>query len=61
MKRRFLSTLMALVLALSLIPTAALAEETEATTLDTETEQSPVTQDIDENDVAAIGDTGYDT
>ena len=50
MKRRFLSTLMALVLALSLIPTAALAASTQ---------ECPGGNDC--NHAVAIGDKHYDT
>ena len=50
MKRRFLSTLMALVLALSLIPTAALAASTQ---------ECPGGNDCSHE--VAIGDKHYDT
>ena len=61
MKKRFLSILMALSLALSLLPTAAFAEEGDVTVVPEDSAQTPVDPTIDSDDVAAIGDTGYDT
>ena len=55
MKRRFLSTLMALVLALSLIPTAALAEGEDALVA---SEDIPA---VAEDSVAEVNGTGYPT
>ena len=52
---------MALVLALSLVPTAAFAAEGENVTVAEVPAQTPVAQAIAEDDVAAIGNVGYDT
>ena len=54
MRRRLLSLAMALAMALSLLPTVALAENTEA-----EPTLPEVSTAIDQDSVAAIGDTGY--
>ena len=63
MKRRFLSTLMALVLALSLIPTAAFAEEGEEISAlgETETSESETMELTDTLDTSAVTMTQNET
>ena len=66
MKKRFLSILMALALALSLLPSAAFAAEGEgdasgAAGGEPTGSETPAARAIEETDVAAIGDEGYET